>query len=173
MEVGDGIMLSKTKEHWREPESERGKERFFPTGWEVSMVPPHLNFRLLASRTLRQHISMCICQHISVNFRDTFIFLSHCTTCGILVPWPGIEPVPLQQKCRVLTIGPPGKSLMMLLHGSPSKHNVVCTQSSLWMEEAAWPASDCVNEEWTLTEIIHGGLRLYLLSQHFLAYPDI
>ena len=30
--------------------------------------------------------------------------------CRILVPQPGIEPVPLQRKHRVLTAGPPGKS---------------------------------------------------------------
>ena len=76
LEAGDGITLSKTKEYVRVPESERGKEGFFPTGWEVSMVLPHLDFRLLASRTLRQHISMWVCQHISVNFHDTFFFSS-------------------------------------------------------------------------------------------------
>jgi len=33
-------------------------------------------------------------------------------TCGILVPWPGTEPKPLQWKCGVLTRGPPGESLL-------------------------------------------------------------
>ena len=32
LEAGDGITLSKTKEYVRVPESERGKEGFFPTG---------------------------------------------------------------------------------------------------------------------------------------------
>ena len=31
--------------------------------------------------------------------------------CGVLIPQPGIEPVPPKWKRRVLTIGPPGKSL--------------------------------------------------------------
>ena len=75
------------------------------------------------SETTHLHVSMSthLCE-----FSWHFFFLSHCTTCGILVPWPGIEPVPLQQKCRVLTTGPPGKSLMILLHSNPSKLNVVC-----------------------------------------------
>ena len=30
---------------------------------------------------------------------------------GILLPWPGVERGPLQWKCQVLTIGPPGNSL--------------------------------------------------------------
>ena len=42
-----------------------------------------------------------------------FFFLLHYIECGILliVPWPGIEPGPPVLKCRVLTSGPPGKSL--------------------------------------------------------------
>ena len=34
--------------------------------------------------------------------------------CGILVPRPGIEPTPPAQKGKVLTTGPPGKSLTVL-----------------------------------------------------------
>ena len=30
--------------------------------------------------------------------------------CGILVPWPEIEPVPLYRQHEVLTTGPPGRS---------------------------------------------------------------
>ena len=37
-------------------------------------------------------------------------FWPHSVAWGILVPWPGIEPVPLQWKHRVLTTGPPGNS---------------------------------------------------------------
>ena len=42
-------------------------------------------------------------------------FWLHCTACGILVSRPGIEPVPLNWKRRVLTTGPPGKPRMGLL----------------------------------------------------------
>ena len=39
-----------------------------------------------------------------------FFFSPRHTACRILVPYPGIEPVPLQWRCGVLTTGPPGKS---------------------------------------------------------------
>ena len=39
--------------------------------------------------------------------------------CGILVPWPGIEPAPSALKGKVLTTGPPGKSLKYIFW-SPS-----------------------------------------------------
>ena len=42
---------------------------------------------------------------------DFFFFWLCFLVCGILVPQPGIEPVPLQWKCGVSTTGPPGKSL--------------------------------------------------------------
>ena len=41
--------------------------------------------------------------------------MPHCAACGILVPGPGIEPVPLQGKCGVLTTRMPGKFLGRLL----------------------------------------------------------
>ena len=37
-----------------------------------------------------------------------FYAISH--SCGILVPWPGIEPMPLQWKQGLSTTGPPGNS---------------------------------------------------------------
>ena len=39
-----------------------------------------------------------------------FLWLLRCAGCGILVPWPGIEPVApaLHWECRVLTTGCPG-----------------------------------------------------------------
>ena len=39
-----------------------------------------------------------------------FVFWPRHVARGILVPRPGIKPVPLRWKCRVLTTGPPGKS---------------------------------------------------------------
>ena len=43
-------------------------------------------------------------------FFFSFFFWLHHTACGILVPQPGIEPVPLQWKHGILTTGPPGNS---------------------------------------------------------------
>ena len=39
-----------------------------------------------------------------------FAFWLHCTTCRILVPWQGIEPVPPAVEAQSLNPGPPGKS---------------------------------------------------------------
>ena len=41
---------------------------------------------------------------------NTFLLWPHCVACGILVPWPGIEPVPCALEGRVLTTGLWGKS---------------------------------------------------------------
>ena len=41
--------------------------------------------------------------------------LSYTMTCGILVPWPGIEPVCPESQGRLPTTGPPGKSICCLL----------------------------------------------------------
>ena len=35
-----------------------------------------------------------------------------CKACGILAPWPGVEPTHPTLEGEVLTIGPPGKPLM-------------------------------------------------------------
>ena len=40
-----------------------------------------------------------------------FWFFGH-EACGILAPWPGIEPSPPALEGKVLTTGLPGKSLM-------------------------------------------------------------
>ena len=41
-----------------------------------------------------------------------FYFFGH-DACGILTPWPGIEPIPLVLESEVLTTGLPGKSLTL------------------------------------------------------------
>ena len=45
---------------------------------------------------------------------------SSSSTGEILVPWPGIEPVPLQWKCGVLPTGWPGKSQIVISFNSKS-----------------------------------------------------
>ena len=39
-----------------------------------------------------------------------------CEACGILAPWPGIEPAPPTLEGEVLTTGLPGKSLDFFLY---------------------------------------------------------
>ena len=44
-----------------------------------------------------------------------FCLWPHCVAYGILLPGLGIEPLPLQWECGVLTTGPPGRSWVALL----------------------------------------------------------
>ena len=53
------------------------------------------------------------------------VFVCLFWSCGILVPWPGINPCPLQWKCRVVTTGPPGK----------------CPVMFCWIGSQDWPLS--------------------------------
>lgn len=48
-------------------------------------------------------------------------FWPHLEACEIFIPQPGIEPVPLQWKCGVLTNGLPEKSLIPTLESSFSR----------------------------------------------------
>ena len=45
---------------------------------------------------------------IYIYFFCLFVFWLHRTACGILVPGPGIEPMPHALEGRALTTGPPG-----------------------------------------------------------------
>ena len=56
---------------------------------------------------------MCVCVCVCVCACN---FWPHSATCGILVHWPGIEPVPLALEGRVLTTGPPTKSPVCILN---------------------------------------------------------
>ena len=45
--------------------------------------------------------------------------------CGILAPRPGIEPVPPALEGKVLTTGPPGKSLVCILYSEVLLHLIL------------------------------------------------
>ena len=57
-------------------------------------------------------------QDLSLRFTDSLVVQAQClwhrlscpAACGILVPWPGIEPTSPALQSRFLTTGPPGKS---------------------------------------------------------------
>ena len=55
-EAKTGIMLPQAKELLRPPEAGRREEYFFPSAFRGSMAC-HLNFELLASRTVKEQIS--------------------------------------------------------------------------------------------------------------------
>jgi len=51
-----------------------------------------------------------------------FFFWLHCAACGILVPWPGIEPA--FPKCRLLTTGPLGNSQLTAFLNVESRNHI-------------------------------------------------
>ena len=57
--------------------------------------------------------------NISSNTFFFFNLLAMPHGCGILVPWPGIEPTPPRLEGRVLITGLPGKSLTLNLKWNP------------------------------------------------------
>ena len=76
--------------------------------------------------------------------------------CRILVPQPGMEPLPLHWECRFLTTGPPGKSLLI----SRFLHSCVCVSHSV--------ISNSMRSPWTS---VHGILQARILGGggcHFL-----
>ena len=54
--------------------------------------------------------------------------------CGILVPWPGIEPISLQWKQGVLTTRPPGKSHSQVLLHSGYLEFVLMPYPCFWLD---------------------------------------
>ena len=76
-----------------------------------------------------------IWEHNSVIF--FFFFWHWLMACGILVPWPGIEPRPWQWKCQVLTTGLPRNSLVIfrivrVVHLSLQPSSRTLFSSSKW-----------------------------------------
>ena len=54
-----------------------------------------------------------------LNTITEFIFWPHYAACRILVPWPGIEPMPPELEAQVLTTGPLVKPLSLLTLTQP------------------------------------------------------
>ena len=68
---------------------------------------------------------------VSLFFLFLFLIWPHLMAYRILVPQPGIESGPRQWKCRVLTTGPPGNSLVSLLNFSHYNRCVVVSHCIL------------------------------------------
>ena len=87
--------------------------------------------------------------NISVIFLFFLCVGEVCAVCGILVPWPGVEPRPLQWKRRVLTAGPPGKSP----HISNFKMSQISTLTTqIWQNlrtENPWGSLSLVDDSFT------------------------
>ena len=103
-----------------------------------------------------------------------FFFWLHCLACGILVPWPGIEPEPPALECRVLTTGPPGNlfnSIIMLsqmfrLTLSPRMWPQWCDPWTLCIE-CYWKSSGLARTGETSRHLLH----TFLLTPPELSTP--
>ena len=98
---------------------------FFSREWQPTPHLPDSFFGYVNIITLTPMIKFCRLGSFSISLRwfcpsslwlvalllfFSYFYTCH-MTCGILVPWTGIEPMPLQWECGVLTTGLPGKSL--------------------------------------------------------------
>ena len=84
--------------------------------WDSSLflhVSVAQSFSLLSSSPLYGYIPIYLLIFFYIAVYSFFSFLAIPIPCGILVPQPGIELGPSAVNCRVLTTGPPGKSLFI------------------------------------------------------------
>ena len=77
-----------------------------------SLWASHLPSTYMCSSTGK--LQMCFLNQFWVFF-FYLTFWPHCVPCRMLVPWPGIEPMPLQWKHEFITIGPPEMSQEVVL----------------------------------------------------------
>ena len=78
-----------------------------------SLWASHLPSTYMCSSTGKQQ--MCLLNQFCFVLFCFLTFWPHCVPCRILVPWPGIEPMPLQWKHGFITTGPPGMSQEVVL----------------------------------------------------------
>ena len=84
----------------------------FPIYW-VFLIPINLYFHINLLLYIFFNVNFFYC--CLLYFIYAFNFWPHRTTCGILVPQPGIEPTPPALEGGLLTTGPPGKSLLLYI----------------------------------------------------------
>ena len=88
--------------------------------WGLKLCLPFLNFYrekvyYLIDSYILAPLSV-IALFLKLIFIYLFIFPPHCAACGILLPWPGIKPIPLALECRVFSSRLPRKSLSVTSH---------------------------------------------------------
>ena len=103
------------------------------------------------------------------------LFWLRCVACGILVPWPGIEPLPRQWNRQVLTTGPPGNSpflcvliIVYLRHCKisylvPEFANKSEHESSLFIKISIWNKLSFLQGPWCWTT--SGGFSAWYTSE--------
>ena len=82
-------------------EARRGDQRFFPRAFRGNMVPRHLDFRLLASRSVREEVSVIVSHPVYGNLLEqpSEICISSLDSCN-----PGCLPVASGWVCPVRNI---------------------------------------------------------------------
>ena len=95
-----------------------------------------------------------------------FWFFGH-EACGILAPRPGIEPAPPALEGKVLTTGPPGKSLIFLFI-----QNIYHQITSCYGLNCVCPTSPNTNvEALTLTVTVFGDTEIIRLNEAIRVWP--
>ena len=80
-------------------------------GGFLATVPPGKSLKIF----LMWMIFKGFTQFVTILLLFVMFWLFGCETCGILAPQPGIESAPPALEGKVLTTGPPGKSLTMAI----------------------------------------------------------
>ena len=73
-----------------------------------------MSARLIATPIFPSKIFLSLLNLLPYCFCFMFCFFGH-EACGILVPWPGVEPMPSALEGKVLTTEPPGKSPALIV----------------------------------------------------------
>ena len=86
----------------------------------------------------------------------------HCEACGILVPWPGMNPRPLQWKHGVFTTGPPGNSHTSSSFKAKGQRQQLAPGPCTVLTVSMHPAHTClINLSINSPPIIPTGVYLY------------
>ena len=104
------------------------------------MLPITLS-RILKHPTIKDWLNKWVSNMIEYyaateNITTISFFLPHCAACRISVPWPVIEPRPLQWKPRILTTRPPENSLKIFLKDTFEISHEKCSWDNLGLRSS-------------------------------------
>ena len=133
--------------------------------WECKLVQPLWKTVWKFLNKIKNWSTIMIQQFHSWVF--FFLFWPHCTACGILVPWPGIEPGP--PGVKVLTTGLRGNSPLLGIYPKKTKTLIrkdTCTPvltSALFTVAKIWKQPKCPSvDEWIRKIYTHTCVCVYM-----------